>query len=321
MSKKINIGILGCANIAQRFIIPALKEMNEFNIMGVASRSKEKADRFSEEFEVKAFYNYQSLVEYKNLDVVYIPLPNSLHYEWIKKSLQQGLNVLVEKSMTCNYKEVVELNDIAKKNGLVLMENFQFRFHSQLEYLKKIIKKGVIGELRTIRSSFGFPPFSDKDNIRYDKNLGGGALLDAGAYPLKISQIFMGNNIYVDSSSIHMDKNKEIDIYGSVQIKDRKSKIVSQCSFGFDNFYQCNIEFWGSKGKIYTNRIFTAPPEYSPVIELETDIGKEVIILEVDNHFKKILKYLHTQILTKKNLDDEYEQNITQARLIREVNS
>lgn len=85
--------------------------------------------------------------------------------------------------------------------------------------------------------------------------MGGGALLDAGAYPLKISQIFMDETIYVDSSFLYIDKDREIDIYGSMQLKDKKTKIVSQCSFGFDNFYQCSLELWGSKGRLYTNRI------------------------------------------------------------------
>ena len=105
------------------------------------------------------------------------------------------MHVLVEKSLACEYAQVVELNDLAKKKGLALIENFQFRFHSQLQYIKNIVGSGKIGELRCIKSAFGFPPFQEKNNIRYQKELGGGALLDAGAYPIKISQIFMGYDI------------------------------------------------------------------------------------------------------------------------------
>jgi len=317
--KKINIGVLGCANIAQRFIIPTLKEMEEFNLFGIASRAKEKVDEFSKEFDTKAFYSYESLLDEKDLGAIYIPLPNSMHYEWINKALNKNLHVLVEKSMTCEFEEVKELNNLAKQKGLVLIENFQFRFHSQLQYIKELVDSGKIGELRNIRASFGFPPFADSDNIRYKKELGGGALLDAGAYPLKISQIFLGDDISVKSASLDTPKNKEVDIWGSAYMKQKNGNLTSQIAFGFDHFYQNNIELWGSKGKIYTNRIFTAAPGFEPTIEIETNDGKESVQLSSDHHFKNMLKHFYTQIITKENIEDEYKQNINQARLIREL--
>jgi len=314
--KKINIGILGCANIAQRFIIPALNEMEEFNIIGIASRSKEKANKFSKEFNINPFYSYDLLLEVENIDAIYIPLPNSMHYEWVKKALNKNLHVLVEKSMACSYDEVLKLNKLAEMKNLVLIENFQFRFHSQLQYIKDLVDSGKIGELRNIRSSFGFPPFSDDDNIRYKKELGGGALLDAGAYTIKISQIFLGNDIYVDSATLKYSDDKKVDIWGSGCLKSTNSAINSQIAFGFDNFYQCSIELWGSKGKIKTDRIFTSPPGYSPIIELETQKGKEVKVLKEDNHFKNMILFFYNQIM--KNNKEEYLNNICQAKLINE---
>jgi predicted dehydrogenase len=319
MYKKINIGVLGCANIAQRFMLSTLKEMKAFNILGIASRTKEKADKFADKFNSKAFYSYENILNVKELDAIYIPLPNSMHYDWIKKALEKNIHVLVEKSMACTYEEVIELNSIAKEKNLVLIENFQFRFHSQLQYIKELIGNGKIGELRNIRASFGFPPFSDINNIRYKKELGGGALLDAGAYPLKISQIFLGDDISVKSACLDISQDKEVDIWGSAYIKQNNGNLASQIAFGFDHFYQNSIELWGSKGKIYTNRIFTASPGFEPTIEIETNDEKRITKIPSDNHFQNMLKYFHNQILTKENIDDEYFQNINQARLIKEL--
>ena len=319
MSKKINIGILGCANIAKRFIIPTLKEMEEFNLIGISSRTKVKADEFAKDFDTKAYYSYESLLEIQTLDAVYIPLPNSMHYEWIKRALEKDLHILVEKSMACELKEVKELNTIAKDKSLVLIENFQFRFHSQLQYIKDLVNNGKIGELRNVRASFGFPPFTDRDNIRYKKELGGGALLDAGAYPLKISQIFLGSDIRVESASLETPNSHEVDIFGSAYVKQNNGSLASQIAFGFDHFYQNSIELWGSKGKIYTNRIFTAAPGFEPTVEIETNEGKENVRLSSDHHFKNILKHFYSQIVTKENIEDEYLQNINQARLIKEL--
>ena len=133
MSKKINIGVLGCANIAKTHLIPNLLNLNShYNLVGIASRTEKKAKNFAKMFDTKCFFEYDDLLDIKHLDAVYIPLPNSLHYEWIKKSLNKGIHVLVEKSLSCSYKEVLELNNIAKEKKLVLIENFQFRFHKQL---------------------------------------------------------------------------------------------------------------------------------------------------------------------------------------------
>ena len=320
MTRKINIGVLGCANIAERFMIPAIISLNQhFNLIGIASRNLEKAAQFAEKANAKSYNSYEELIDDPLVDAVYIPLPNALHAQWIEIALGLGLHVLVEKSMACSYEEVRELNKIAKARSLVLLENFQFRFHTQLAFIKKILHEGTIGELRCMRSSFGFPPFPNENNIRYQKELGGGALLDVGAYPIKLSQIFLGENIDVKEANLYFDENKGVDIWGGAYLKQRDGVLFSEIAFGFDNFYQCNLELWGSKGKIYTNRIFTASPEHEPIIELETMAGKEMIKLPVDYHFKNMLMHFYDLIISKKGIKNEYLQNVNQARLIEEL--
>lgn len=315
---KVKVGILGCANIAQRMVLPALKELEEFEVIGVASRTADKAKLFAELFQIPAYSSYDDLLN-TELDAVYIPLPNSLHYEWIKKSLNKGLHVLVEKSLGCSYQEVEELNQLAQQKRLVLIENFQFRFHSQLQVIQDKIQTGTIGELRNVRSSFGFPPFPDADNIRYKKALGGGALLDAAAYPVKISQIILGTSLEVTAAKLNYPAGKEVDIWGSAYLQQIDGQIASQIAFGFDNFYQNNLEVWGTKGKLIAHRIFTAGPGVEPLITIETPTGKEEIVVPQENHFKHMLVYFYQQITTQTNIQNEYEQNINQARLLSEL--
>jgi predicted dehydrogenase len=316
----INIGVLGCANIAKRSLIPAILDLKKYySLAGVASRSFSTAVSCAEQFDIEPFDGYHSLIDFEGLDAVYIPLPNALHAEWIEKALNRGIHVLVEKSMACEYDEVLKLNELAKNKGLVLIENFQFRFHSQLAKLKQLINDGVIGELRCLRSSFGFPGLSSENDIRYRKNLGGGALLDAGAYTLKIAQILLGLDIAVCSANLNYQQGKEVDIWGGAYVKQKNGELFGELAFGFNHFYQCNIELWGSKGKLYTNRIFTAPPAYKPVFELETAEGKQEIKLPADNHFNNMLIHFYELIQNKANRADEYAQNINQARLIKEL--
>jgi len=322
MEKIVRIGILGCANIAKRSIIPAILGLKDhFDLAGIASRNFSKAGVFAELFNTRAIEGYHNLIGLPGLEAVYIPLPNSLHREWVEKALLRNLHVLVEKSLACEFDDAKYLNELAAEKGLVLVENFQFRFHKQLQSIIGYVNQGKIGELRCLRSSFGFPGLADPNDIRYQKSLGGGALLDTGAYPLKISQLFLGDEIEVKAASLNTPPNKEVDITGGAFVKQKNGELFGELAFGFDNYYQCNLELWGSRGKIYTNRIFTAHKDYEPVIEIETREGRESLQLPADDHFKNMLKHFYHLIHTPnpENLNNEYLQNINQARLIHEV--
>jgi predicted dehydrogenase len=317
---KINIGVLGGSSFAERSLIPAINELSDnFEILGIASRDEKKAERLAKKFNTNGYNNYNDLLNNSELQAIYIPLPNSLHYKWIKESIGKGLHVLVEKSLSCSFSEVEELTNLASEKNLALVENFQFRFHSQLDFIKTLVKDGKIGELRCIRSSFGFPPFPDKNNIRYKKELGGGALLDCGAYPIKIAQEFLGKELFVKASNLHFDKDLEVDIWGGAYLEQVNGDLFAQIAFGFDNYYQCNIELWGSEGKIYTNRIFTAPINYKPTVKLETKDGVEEVELKEDNAYKNMLLNFYAVTLNIEEREKEYKSNLVQAKLLSEL--
>ncbi len=321
MKNKIKIGILGTAAITRRSILPTLLDLSDnYDIVGVASRTLDQAKKMGEEFNVNFYVGYQSLLDIQKIDAVYIPLPNSLHAEWIEKSILRGLHILVEKSLACTYEEVVYLNQLAANHKVIIVENFQFRFHSQLQFIKDLVNNGTIGDLRYMRSTFGFSGLAN-NNIRYKKELGGGALLDTGAYPLKITQLFLGNDVEVKASNLNFSDEFDVDIWGGAYLKQKKGAIFSEVAFGFNYFYQCNLELLGSLGRIYTDRIFTAPKGYSPTVIIETQKSSEKIELKPDNHFENMLLYFYKLIKNKNQelIELEYIQNINQARLINEI--
>lgn len=313
----LKIGILGYANIAQKAIIPAILELPQLELVGIATRNKDNTQEIKDKYSCKLYDSYEAIIDSSIVDALYIPLPNSLHYQWVKMALNKGIHVLVEKSLALDVNDVEELNEIAKNNNCVLIENFQFRFHSQLQFIKNEISKGTIGELRGIRSSFGFPPFPDQNNIRYKKDLGGGALFDAGAYPIKLAQELMGFQLEIQSANLSYEGN-EVDIWGGGTLAQKDRNLFMHFSFGFDNFYQCNFELWGSKGKMSSNRIFTAPPGYCPEVSIETQAGVSVIKLETDNHFLNMLKHFFLCIKDESLRNHEYLHNNIQARLLNE---
>lgn len=316
MEKKINIGVLGCANIAERLVLPNMKNTGHFNIVAVASRTEEKAESLAAKFLCEAIVGYDNLLRRTDIDAVYIPLPTGLHTEWIRKGLKAKKHLFVEKSFTANAVETKELIEIAKRDKLCVFENFMFPFHSQIAYVKKLIEDNEIGDIKLLRSSFGFPPFSENTNIRYKAELGGGALLDAGAYTLMAAQQFLGFKQEVLSASLE-NANQEVDFHGSIALKNDQG-IHSQLAFGFNNFYQNNIELWGTLGKITLERAFTAGPEITPKVILEQQNIRTEFILPADNHFVNILNAFYSSIINE-NYDSNYDQILSQSELIYKV--
>ncbi len=309
---KIKIGILGCANIAERMVIPAILKSSYFELEFVSSRTEEKAKRFAEFFNVKYVAGYDSLLE-QDIDAVYIPLPTGMHYEWIIKALNSGLHVLSEKSIATNLNDVDGIITLAEKNGLIVHENFMFVHHSQNDFVKSKMKE--IGSIRQFRSSFGFPKFKDNTNFRYNKSLGGGSLLDVGAYTLKGTQLFIDEKQKVLSSTLN-NLDTEVDFLGTITLQS-ESNVISQLSFGFDNFYQNNIEIWGTKGKITMNRAYTAGPGFMPSVLVESQGIKTEYTLPSDNHFIKSIEHFAQAITNSDN--SEHRKIINQARLINQV--
>ena len=324
LGKRIKIGILGTANIARRSVIPTLLQLpDHFELVGVAGRDALNTAKYCYNFNISPYHGYDAIINCRGLDAVYVPLPNSLHYEWVMKSLERGLHVMCEKSVSCSLEEAALMVEKARSMNLLLMEHFQFRFHNQLNYIIDLIGQKQIGELRCIRSSFTLPPFSESENIRYSKALGGGALLDAGAYPLKISQILLGNNIRVKAATLNSLQGKEVDILGGAYLEEENSGIFSEIAFGFDHLYQCNLELLGSKGKLTTDRIFTAPDNYEPTIYLDLqqgyEIKREVVKLAPDNHFRNIWVHFFNSIRSDINFETEYQHIIQQAQIIAQI--
>lgn len=312
----MNIGVLGCANIAMRSVIPAIKSIPDFNLIAVASRTLEKANECAEKFQCQAIEGYDNLISRKDIDALYIPLPTGMHLEYVVKALQNGKHVLAEKSLGMNYTEVDTMVSLAKEKNLLLMENYMFEYHSQHKFVFDLINNNDIGELRLFRSSFGFPPLP-KDNFRYNKALGGGSLLDAAGYPIKAAQIFLGCDVSVKASNLFFDRSLDVDIFGSAYISSDTS-IAAEIGFGFDNFYQCSYEIWGSKGKITAERAFTPQPNYSPKIILEKDNDRKEYLIEPDNHFVNILKEF-LRAINNKDFDSHYKKLLNQAKLQEEI--
>ena len=317
-NKKIRIGILGCANIANRSMIPAIKKLdNIYELSAIASRTTEKAKQVAQEFQIPLSLNYQDLLDHPEIDALYIPLPTGLHHEWVNKALCAGKHVYGEKSLASSYTEALEMVTIAKKNDVCLMEGYMFLYHSQHSIIKKMLEDNAIGEVRHFSSSFGFPPLPPK-NFRYDDIIGGGSLLDAAGYTIRATHFMMGNDFEVQGATLFIDPKYNTNIYGSAFLTNRKG-IGASVAFGFDNFYQCKYEIWGSTGKIIAERAFTPKFDYSPKIIVENNQGTNVINASPDNHFVNAMLEFSTAIKSKETKEKHYSEILLQSKSLDQI--
>lgn len=326
----IRIGVLCPSEIAFRRFMPALKQLDRFEYVGLAAATErefsgadsdqvrdselEKAEKFAAEHGGKIFSGYESLMTSDEIDAVYIPLPPALHFRWAKKALECGKHILLEKPFTTSLEDTKELIAIAENRRLAVHENYMFAYHTQLNWVKEQINSGVIGDVRLIRIDFGFP-FRGANDFRYCKALGGGALLDCGGYTLKLASMLLGDTVRVTESQLCGKDGFEVDIYGSATLKNDNG-LTAQVSFGMDNSYRCSLDIWGSTGSIYTNRILTAPAGYAPVMTINNADGEKNVELPTDDTFRKSIEAFADCISDSKKRADKYAEIIRQSGLV-----
>jgi predicted dehydrogenase len=192
MSKKLRWGILGTGNIAGQFVA-GLNTSQRGVSQAVGSRSAESAAKFAKDFHVSRGYGtYQQLIDDPEVDVVYNGLPNNLHAKWSIAAMRAGKHVLCEKPIALNAGEAREMFDVAKSTGKILVEAFMYRSHPQTLAVVDAVRAGAIGELRLIRTSFCFRARKTAGNVRFNREIGGGGLMDIGCYCVNFSRFFAG---------------------------------------------------------------------------------------------------------------------------------
>lgn len=241
----IKWGIVGLGNMAHKFA-NSIKETDNSQLVGIASLNKTRLKSFKEDYQItkeNTHSTYDGLIKSKNIDAIYIATLNNTHLEIIKKCAENKKNILCEKPFTLNYDEAKIANDHIKKNGVNFYEAIAYRTHDQIKAIKEILDQDEIGNIISIDSSFGFKVKKIKPESRlFNKQLGGGSILDVGCYPLSfLNFLFNDKNDYeitnvkgscaytgVDDyaqAKVIINKNLECSI--SASIKENLPNIIS----------------------------------------------------------------------------------------------
>jgi predicted dehydrogenase len=200
-NSRVRIGCLGAAKIAPAALIKPAQRVQGAEVVAVAARNRDRADGFARRHSIpKVYGSYKELIEAPDIDAVYIPLPNGLHAEWTLAALDAGKHVLCEKPFTANAAEAEKVADASAKTDRVVMEAFHWRYHPLATRMLEVIESGDLGEIRHIEAALMFPLFKSTD-IRWQLDLAGGSLMDAGCYPVNIVRTLAGAEPEVKSAA------------------------------------------------------------------------------------------------------------------------
>ncbi len=320
MQKKLNIGILGCASIAKKYAIKAFQALEVVGGISIASRQQARAEEWAKLFHIEAKESYDALVADPKIDAVYIPLPIGLHEEWALKTARAGKHVLCEKSLAHSLLSAKKIVEGCRQTGVVLFENFMCDYHPQHGVVLSLIQREVIGNLFVFRGYFGFPPFQ-RDNFRNNRELGGGSLNDAGAYPVFMARKILASEPLFVTCRLAQDLPTGVDRRGSAYLEFPDGKIAF-VGFGFDNAYQNNYSVWGSQGFISIERAYSIPPDMTPSITLcrnENSVNTtEKILVPPADHFELIFRDFCKTVLggDVAGREEKFDQIIKQATIL-----
>lgn len=318
---QIRWGIIGLGNIAFEFA-NAFKYINNAQLKGIASRNEDKLKKFEKQFLIDkkfSFRNYESLIECEDIDVVYIALPNSLHYEWIIKSLKNNKKVLVEKPATINSLEIDDIKKNYLNHNSFFTESFMYMYHPQIKKTLELIKSGEIGKLVSMESMFGkdiltkkfFFGFKKKRRLNsksrlFDKDLGGGVILDLGCYPVSFSTLIASLTSKIDYENIEITNIKkdigstdvELDAYAELNFNSNFRSIIGA---SFTKNLGKKTKIIGTEGEIILADTWHAEPS---IINLVNKDAKKIEFKFEKNIFSYEIDILSQLILDrKKKLD------------------
>jgi predicted dehydrogenase len=314
----LNWGIIGLGNAAKNFA-SGFKDSKNSRLIAAASKNDEKLNYFKKNYNLEekyCYHSYEQILKNDNIDIIYIALPNNLHSEWIKKSAKSKKNILVEKPAAIYVNELESALKEVKNNNIFFIENFLYRSHPQTQRLIKLIEENYIGKICRIKCYYGNDALGGKKLFGYrfkkpnknkrlfNKELGGGAILDMGCYPVSMISLlasFINKNVQIPNlNKVNIKTGiTGVDEYASVTLNysncfyaDIEASIVNRLSN--------DLEIIGEKGKIYLKDPWF--PNFESEIQIFLDKNQKTELVKTSyNIYTHQINQFSELIKTKEN--------------------
>lgn len=272
--QKIRVGVLGVAKIATQKVIPAMRQCQYCDIVGIASRSGAKARAAADQLGLEEAYDsYEKMLADPSIQAIYNPLPNHLHVPWSLKALEAGKHVLCEKPIAPTAKEARAFAAQARQYPRQkVMEAFMYRFHPQWVEARRVVQAGELGQLRSVQTAFSYARL-EPENVRNQKDMGGGGLLDIGCYPISLSRFLTDDEPTRVFGTIELDDEYGVDRLVNGILEFPRATATFTVSTDLAPFQR--VQIFGTTGRFEIEIPFNAPPDRPCLAWKETESGME----------------------------------------------
>jgi len=281
--EKLRIGILGTSNHYLKRIVLPLRDTKHCASYVIGSRNIEKAGVMAKAFDIPMWYgSYDEVLENSDVDLVFIPLPNHKHKEWVNKALDAGKPVLCEKPLGMDAQEAIQMVEKAQEADLPLMEGFMYRFHPMWQHTRDIVSTNQIGHIQYIHTSFSYNNTSPT-NIRNIPEYGGGALMDIGCYAISVPRFILGQEPKRIISLIQEHPKFGTDMHTSAVLDFGGPRATFSVSTGSQPFQRVDIV--GTSGSIIVHIPFNTFVDVPSRITVTDGIGTRDVEFPASNAY------------------------------------
>jgi xylose dehydrogenase (NAD/NADP) len=266
-NRKVRWGVLGYANVAREWVMPAIQRADNSELWALASRDPAKIAECNKRYPgVRAVPDYEELLRDPEVDAIYIPLPNTLHKEWVIRAAERGKHILCEKPLCMNASECREMIAVCTRHGVRLMEAFMYRYTDRVRRVLEVVRSGALGEIKFIEAT-NLSLLTDRTSIRFKPELGSGSLYDSGCYQVNfaglIADTIAGTTGIVQPASISAECVRDgtggIDEIFSGVIR-YPSGLIAAMNCGFNAHRRVFAEIVGTQGNLHVPDTFSGDP-------------------------------------------------------------
>ena len=314
MKHTVKWGIIGLGNIAVEFA-KSFNNVDNADLIAVASTTHQKLAKFKQEFNIKEenlYNNYEKLIENKNIDIIYIALPNTFHFDWVLKNVEKKRNILVEKPAFLSLREANLIFNHRNFKNIFFNEGFMYRYHPQILEVIKIIKSEILGKTVSMKSNFGINLIKtkffglikkklDRNNRLFNKDLGGGVILDLGCYTTSMSLLIASILENININNFKMSNIETQYLFSNIDVQS-SAKIIFDEKFTseiFTSFKKNSNEtiILCEEGKIIIRNSWNSK---ITEVELSGKINKKISFESYKNNYSLEIEQISKDIIDNK---------------------
>lgn len=317
--KPLRVAVWGLGQHAISKILPAISAVDGLELYGVCSRDDYAVSYAAAVWNCLGWTNPKLMLSDLSVDVVYVATPIALHHQHGKQVLDANKHFWCEKPLTSSLKDSMELLESAKNKGLSMCEGHMFLHHPQFQNLKKFLNSDQLGKILSVDARFGIPTL-ENPGFRSNPALGGGAFFDVGCYPVAaILDLFLEAEVCVNYAKISELVDSVVDTNGEA-IVNISNGVSAHLEWRIHSSYRNEINIWGKKGSLFTTKIFSKQPDYSPHFYIRDAHGiqskKKGIAA---NHFQLMFRSFMDTIYSYEKAELERKSIIRRAILMDQI--